>query len=162
MVSQDRAELRRMIGMRIREWRNYRSLHMEQLGEQVGLKNPKHTISLIERGEKSPSAEELQKIADVLGVELVELMETNPVRLVISNRIKKRREALGLTQAELGTRVGQKHNRIRFIDEIESGQRPILADMLPKFATALDMPLRDLVRDLPQPPQDTSPLELAG
>ncbi len=72
------------LGRRIRTLRKSRNLTQEQLGGKAGI-NYKH-LGAIERGDENPSLSVLDKIADGLGVEILELFrfqheETDPVKL---------------------------------------------------------------------------------
>lgn len=64
-------------------------------------------------------------------------------RRQIGERIRTRRRTLGLSQVQLGERVGRDHKTIH---RYETAQRaPSLTDLL-LIADALDIPLADLVR----------------
>ncbi len=60
-----------LLGQRVRALRKSRHLTQEELGAQCGI-NYKY-IGGIERGEENPSFSILQKIAEGLGVEILEL-----------------------------------------------------------------------------------------
>ena len=66
-------DLRRHTGARIRDLRIARRLSQERLGEASGL--DRRTISLIERGEMSPTLDSLIRITTALGVPLRSLFE---------------------------------------------------------------------------------------
>ena len=73
-----------LLGRRIRTLRKSKNLTQEQLGGRAGI-NYKH-LGAIERGDENPSLSVLDKIADGLGVEILELFrfqheETDPVKL---------------------------------------------------------------------------------
>ena len=72
------------LGRRIRTLRKSKNLTQEQLGVNSGI-NYKH-LGAIERGDENPSLSILEKIADGLGVEILELFrfqheETDPAKL---------------------------------------------------------------------------------
>lgn len=72
------------LGQRIRTLRKSKNLTQEQLGGKAGI-NYKH-LGAIERGDENPSLSVLDKIADGLGVEILELFrfqheEADPVKL---------------------------------------------------------------------------------
>ena len=58
--------IKKLLGNRIRELRKARKLTQEQLAELVGIGTP--NISYIETGRFAPSADTLEKLADVLQV----------------------------------------------------------------------------------------------
>lgn len=81
------------LGRRIRTLRKSKNLTQEQLGGKAGI-NYKH-LGAIERGDENPSLSVLDRIADGLGVEILELFrfqheETDPVKLrkMISDLVK--------------------------------------------------------------------------
>lgn len=81
------------LGRRIRTLRKSKKLTQEQLGVKSGI-NYKH-LGAIERGDENPSLSILEKIADGLGVEILELFrfqheETDPAKLkkMISDLVK--------------------------------------------------------------------------
>lgn len=61
--------------------------------------------------------------------------------------VRKQREALGLTQAELCDRLAELgcHVQVVSLSAYEVGTRPIQIDHLPAFAKALRVPIRQLV-----------------
>lgn len=61
------------VGKTIKKFRTRKHLTQQQLAEKVNLSVD--FISLVERGERSPSFESLQKIADTLGVKVSMLFE---------------------------------------------------------------------------------------
>lgn len=67
------------IGLKIRLERTKRKLSQEKLGELADLS--KAYVGSVERGESIPSIETLNKIANALNVELVELIDVSKVDL---------------------------------------------------------------------------------
>jgi transcriptional regulator with XRE-family HTH domain len=59
----------------------------------------------------------------------------------LGRRVRERREALGLTQEELGERCGLHRT---FIGSVERGERNVLVLNLRLIAATLRTPLRDL------------------
>ena len=64
-------EVRKLLGQRIRYLRNLRGMTQEQLGDKADV-NYKY-LGAIERGEKNPSTDNLDKISGALDVKLNEL-----------------------------------------------------------------------------------------
>lgn len=64
------------LGRRVRHFRTARSLTLDQLGERVGLAGSQ--LSLIENGKREPKLSSLQSIATALGLELSELLASEP------------------------------------------------------------------------------------
>lgn len=60
-----------LLGLRVREFRKQKKLTQEKLAETIGVDNG--YISKLEVGQNFPSITTLEKIADVLDVELYEL-----------------------------------------------------------------------------------------
>ena len=76
------SDINAMIAARVRELRARRGISLEALAEKSGVS--KSMISLVERGESSPTAVVLEKLATGLGVMLASLFDTpaaaaNPV-----------------------------------------------------------------------------------
>jgi transcriptional regulator with XRE-family HTH domain len=75
--SPDDREIRRLLGMRIRELRLARGLSQEAVAERGGRITCKH-VGEIERAESNPSATSLVRIAYGIGVAVGELFATLP------------------------------------------------------------------------------------
>lgn len=69
----------------------------------------------------------------------------------IGNRIKKARNAEGLTQAQLGQRCGMADSAIR---RYESGRGNPTLVTLQRIADALDIPVGELLGTVPQPDRE--------
>src|SRR5262245_43239558 len=69
-------DLNRRIAARARELRAARGLSLDQLARKSGVS--RSMISLIERGESSPTAVVLEKLATGLGVMLASLFDASP------------------------------------------------------------------------------------
>ncbi|MFC4424640.1 helix-turn-helix domain-containing protein [Deinococcus navajonensis] len=67
------------------------------------------------------------------------------MREAVGNNIKARREALGLTQAELAERVVKNQERGSYISLVESGKTVIDIMRLGEFAVALSCQPSDLL-----------------
>ena len=65
--------IKQLLGLRIKELRNKNNLTQAQLAERVGI-DPKHQ-SCIENGKNFPSADLLNKYANVFHIETCELFE---------------------------------------------------------------------------------------
>lgn len=65
--------LRIRFGKRVRQLRRYHDLTQGQLAEAIGV--TVDTIGNIERGRNAPTFETIEKIAEVLGVEVMELFD---------------------------------------------------------------------------------------
>lgn len=65
--------LRLRFGKRIRELRALKGLTQEELAEAVGVSTD--FISLIERGQRAPSFENLERLAEALGVNVAGLFD---------------------------------------------------------------------------------------
>jgi transcriptional regulator with XRE-family HTH domain len=68
-------------------------------------------------------------------------MNAANIKLYIASQIKKYRKLAGLTQKELGEKIGVKHNTI---SSYESGTNEPEQDMLFKIANALGVSINDL------------------
>jgi transcriptional regulator with XRE-family HTH domain len=65
--------LQKKFGKRLRYLRRNRDITQEQLAELIG--RTVQFVSLLERGEAAPSFETLEKLAEVLGVDVAELFK---------------------------------------------------------------------------------------
>lgn len=72
----------------------------------------------------------------------------------LGQRIRERRLALSLTQADLGKRVGLTFQQVQ---KYENGSNRVTALMLVKLAKALDLGISDLMRDLEDDPAAEGP-----
>jgi transcriptional regulator with XRE-family HTH domain len=72
------SELQKKFGKRLRYLRRHRDLTQEQLAELVGL--TVNFIGQLERGQLAPSFETVEKLAQALDVEVVELFRFNNKR----------------------------------------------------------------------------------
>lgn len=64
------------LGVNIRNFRDAQGLKQEELAKVLGV--TREQISNIERGEREISVTNLNKLAEMFGVEMLELMEENP------------------------------------------------------------------------------------
>src|SRR5208283_2638256 len=86
--------VRSLVGERIRNLRKERGWSQEELGEKADLH---HTyVGAVERGEKNASIDTLDKIADALGIEIVDLftltkgkMNVDKLRAYIIEEVKE-------------------------------------------------------------------------
>jgi len=63
--------LREQFGKRLKQLRAQKGLTQEELAEAVGVSTD--FISLVERGQRAPSFKNLERLAEVLGVEVADL-----------------------------------------------------------------------------------------
>lgn len=84
----DETSLDQRIGARVRDLRAARELTLEVLAERSGVS--RSMISLIERGESSPTAALLEKLASALGVSLASLFDSpTPNREPVARRAEQ-------------------------------------------------------------------------
>jgi len=75
--------VRVLVGERIRSLRKERGWSQEELGEKADLH---HTyVGAVERGEKNASIDTLDKIADALGIEMVDLFTLTKGKMNVDN-----------------------------------------------------------------------------
>ena len=67
----------------------------------------------------------------------------------VGTRVRQRREALGLSQAELGQRCGLHRT---FIGHVERGERNAAILNLRQIARTLRLPLREMLAEPPEEP----------
>jgi len=86
------------------------------------------------------STKEFLKLSD----EVAELIE---MRLSLANNLKKRRQALDLTQHELASRLGSSQSRVA---KMESAHRTVSIDLLVRSLLALGATRREVGRMIGQ------------
>jgi transcriptional regulator with XRE-family HTH domain len=98
------------IGSRIRAIREQRKLSLRALAEKCNLSA--NAISLIERGENSPTVSSLHTLANALGVKITEFFEETRDRSVVfvSQDQRLRTEGNGLVMESLG--IGLRHQQL--------------------------------------------------
>lgn len=79
-------------GQRIRSLRKERGMSQERLAEKSGLHNT--YIGQIERGEKNPSLESIEKLSKGLDISVAELFETFAEKPQSTSAIKKLNEMI--------------------------------------------------------------------
>lgn len=144
-----------LLGELIKEFRLKNGITMQEFADRTGLS--KGYISMIERNRHpktglpiSPSMSNVQKMASVMNLGLDDLMsllddsqgitinETSSTikPSVLGERVKERREELGLTQENLAHMVG--YGSRSTIAKIEVGTNDIPQSKVSAFATALE------------------------
>src|SRR5262245_63724681 len=83
-------EINDRIAARVRQIRAERGLSLEALSESAGVS--RSMISLVERGESSPTAVVLEKLATGLGVMLADLFDAPVAAPPTSDRIARRKD----------------------------------------------------------------------
>lgn len=148
------------LGKRLILAREKAGLLQKEAAEKIGINNS--VLSRYEADERRPDPETLTKIASVYKVTTDYLLgltnDPSPSRqpdksidlatlnyVQIGSRIKEAREAMGLSQAELGDKIGQSELTVR---SYEKGKRKISIEDLEKIAKALQRPLDLLAPDL--------------
>lgn len=67
------SEIKQKFGRKLRKIRTRKGLSQEALSKEAGL--DRTYVGKIERGEKSPSLDTIEKLADVLDIEIMELFQ---------------------------------------------------------------------------------------
>lgn len=107
----------------------------EELASRMGYKS-KSTINKIELGINTVPLQKVAKFAAALGTTPAYLMEPDKESSSdIYDRIRRRREQLGMSQEELAHKIGYKDRTA--VSKIESAQRQIKHSMIAKLADAL-------------------------
>ena len=98
------------VGRRIRRQREALGLSLRALAKQCGLST--NAISLIERGENSPTVSSLHVLATALGVSITDFFEDAEARqaiIVVRPETRLRSEANGITLESLGIGLPHQH-----------------------------------------------------
>lgn len=118
----------------------------------------KSSVNMYERGEREPSFETLEHIADIFNVDLDYLIGRSPIErkytferreesamdMHVGKQIKKSRLERKMTQAELAEKVGCATITIR---QYENGSREPGLAALQKIAFALGVHIEDLIEE---------------
>lgn len=129
------------IGSKIRELRKASKMTQKQLAEKLGL--AEITIRQYENNKRKVRLDQLVRIANALNVMLSDIVDAGGhvlEQLTYAKRIKEARKAAGLTQKELGERMGVSDTSIA---QYESGQRNPKGETLVRIANALNVPCRE-------------------
>jgi len=108
------------VGQRIRSFREQRAWSLRELAERSGLSI--NAISLIERGENSPTVSSLHLLATALGVSISNFFEDEREQAVVFVRpaARLRSEANGIAMESLG--IGLRNQQLEpFLIEVASG-----------------------------------------
>lgn len=140
------------IGQVIFSLRLGRKLSLTELAEKSGVTS--REIAMLEQGQRvSPKLSTLEKLAKGFGMKtsrLVEMMEGQSHLSVeekrnamkICERIKTARKKAGLTQRQLGEKMGISYQAVA---QWENDLRNPKIESLRAIANALEVPLRDLI-----------------
>ncbi|HNX28012.1 MAG TPA: helix-turn-helix transcriptional regulator [Syntrophomonadaceae bacterium] len=101
------------VGARLRFYREERGLSISELGRQAGL-SAAH-LSEIERSLATPSLKTLEKISQVLDIPTGSLLPAD-LDETLGQKVRRLREAMGITQKELGEMLGVSCNMITQIE----------------------------------------------
>jgi len=118
------------VGFRLRALRQKRGFSVRTLAERCGL-SP-NTISLIERGESSPSVSTLHRLAIALGVPITAFFEepAEAVQAVLTRAAERRRSgSAGLLLESLGTGLAEQALQpfmVTMEPGADSGRQPIV------------------------------------
>lgn len=98
--------------VRLRAARIAAGLTQHELADAVGVKQP--TVSQWENGVRSPRATKLSHLAELLGIEVTELVA--PIPDDNAPRLGDYRQALGLSQASLAARLVMRPSTVGAIE----------------------------------------------
>ena len=150
-----------LLRKRIREFREERDLSQADVAKRMGVR--KSYVSRVENGHTVPSLETLERFAAALETPLYQLfydeslsaagqhkaegsvdrLESDPEG-VIGKRIRKLRQEKGLSQADVGKRMGVLRS---YISRVENGHTVPSLETLERLAAALETPLYQLFYD---------------
>jgi len=101
------------VGERLRFYREERGMSISELGRQAGL-SAAH-LSEIERSLATPSLKTLEKISQVLDVPTGSFLPAD-LDETLGQKVRRLREAMGITQKELGEMLGVSYSMITQIE----------------------------------------------
>lgn len=145
--------LRQIFAHNLKRLREARSWSQDDLGGRMG--TDRTTISRIERLAPNVALDKVKLVAEALEVDAVRLLENagsaeqaltkKPITLTpetVGGAVRRLREEQGLSQRELGDRVGLDRNHI---SRIEVGSTNIALDTMEKIAIALGVTPANLI-----------------
>lgn len=101
------------VGERLRFYREERGMSISELGRQAGL-SAAH-LSEIERSLATPSLKTLEKLSQVLDIPTGSLLPAD-LDETMGQKVRRLREAMGITQKELGEMLGVSYSMITQIE----------------------------------------------
>lgn len=131
---------KKALGNKIRTLRIENHWTMENVATFIGA-GSKSTVNSWERGQAVPSDKNLEKLAILFRVSRDELINAGKVNYL--SRLKKLREAKGITQSELANELGYKNQQV--ISFYEMGEREPRIEALIKLANYFDVSIDYLV-----------------
>ncbi|MBS4021404.1 MAG: helix-turn-helix domain-containing protein [Dethiobacter sp.] len=120
------------LGNRIRAMREEKDLTLESLGDALGLSIT--YLSDIERGERVPSLQTIQKISRYFNIPVSLLIDSESKLFSMGKKIRLVREAKGLTQKQLAITSGLSSGMIA---QLESGKVQPSLKTIEKIAATL-------------------------
>ncbi|GAV24440.1 transcriptional regulator [Carboxydothermus islandicus] len=129
ILETEQLEVSLTLGERIRLIREEKKLTISELAQRVGISVS--YLSEIERDTVNPSVATLRRIAEELGVSVADLMGKEHS---LGYKLKKLREDMGLTQAELASQAGVSPG---LIGQIEQGKVQPSLKTIEKLAEVL-------------------------
>lgn len=124
----------------LRWLRNKAGISQNELSKHIGVS--KSSVNMYERGEREPSFETLEAIADYFNVDMDYLLGRSPfpglevVNMAVGQEIQKARKKAGLTQEELGAKLGVSGSMIA---QYETGKCKPKYETLNRIAEALEV-----------------------
>lgn len=97
---------------RIKELREARGVGQNELAILIGAAPPE--VSRLENGARQLHEGWINRFADALMVQRDELYEDRPP--LIANRIRERREALGISEQEMANRLGWPPHKVKILE----------------------------------------------
>jgi transcriptional regulator with XRE-family HTH domain len=141
-----------LIGKKLKSYRNANKLSQRKLGEISGVSFV--YIQKLERNEnKNPSMNILEKLSTALSINVFDFMDDTPPDGIsirnntLGDKIKQAREDIGISQRELGRRIGKTGQYISYIESNEDSNPSL--DVLKIIAIVLDLSVSELVEDAP-------------
>ena len=130
------------VSEKIRDARSKAGLTQQQLADKIGVRH--NSISSWENGVNSISIENLQKIADALGVPVAEFLDEELTTMTTGENIRNARKNAQLTQKALGELCGIAEPTIR---RYESDKLHPKIQTLQKIADALGVPITEFLNE---------------
>lgn len=149
-----------LLGKRLRELRQQKGLSLEEVGRLLSMSF--NAIAMYERGERTPPAHRLQRLADFYGVSVDYLLGRTddpgprgtrtgprlPENNLLPERLRKARQMAGLSQREVASKLNVTQQAV---SSWETGTRRPDPDVLVQLAKLYRVPVSYLLGEPDQP-----------
>lgn len=122
----DIQDFKRLFGLRVQAFRRRSNLTQEELAERIG--RSVDTVSNLERGASSTRIETAFRIADALGVGILDLFDVGPAEAPDRERRQMIEHLVGMVSREDAGTIAAVIAQVEILLKVKGGKRPASAD----------------------------------